>query len=51
MAIAREQEMKAAVSENRARLLEAESLVPKSIGEAYRAGRLERVAGTNGPPS
>ena len=51
VAIAREQEMKAAVSENRARLLEAESLVPKSIGEAYRAGRLERVAGTNGPPS
>jgi len=49
VAIAREQEMKAAVSENRARLLEAESLVPKSIGEAYRAGRLERAAGANGP--
>jgi uncharacterized protein YqfA (UPF0365 family) len=49
VAIAREQEMKAAVSENRARLLEAESLVPKSIGEAYRAGRLERAARANGP--
>ena len=48
VAIAREQEMKAAVSENRARLLEAEALVPKSIGEAYRAGRLERAAGQNG---
>ena len=50
VAIAREQEMKAAVSENRARLLEAEALVPKSIGEAYRAGRLERAAGTGGLP-
>jgi uncharacterized protein YqfA (UPF0365 family) len=49
VAIAREQEMKASVSENRARLLEAESLVPKSIGEAYRAGRLDRAAGANGP--
>jgi len=48
VAIAREQEMKAAVSENRARLLEAEALVPKSIGEAYRAGRLERLSGPNG---
>jgi uncharacterized protein YqfA (UPF0365 family) len=48
VAIAREQEMKASVSENRARLLEAEALVPKSIGEAYRAGRLERSAGVNG---
>ena len=50
VAIAREQEMKAAVSENRARLLEAEALVPKSIGEAYRAGRLERAGGQNGQP-
>jgi len=50
VAIAREQEMKAAVSENRARLLEAEALVPKSIGEAYRAGRLERAAGAGGLP-
>jgi uncharacterized protein YqfA (UPF0365 family) len=49
VAIAREQEMKASVSENRARLLEAESLVPKSIGEAYRAGRLERAGGATGP--
>jgi uncharacterized protein YqfA (UPF0365 family) len=51
VAIAREQEMKAAVSENRARLLEAEALVPKSIGEAYRAGRIERVSGANGQES
>ena len=40
VAIAREQEMKASTAENRARLLEAESLVPKSIGEAFRAGRV-----------
>jgi uncharacterized protein YqfA (UPF0365 family) len=48
VAIAREQEMKASVSENRARLLEAEALVPKSIGEAYRAGRLERAGPASG---
>ncbi len=48
VAIAREQEMKAAVSENRAHVLEAESLVPKSIGEAYRAGRIDRLVGQNG---
>jgi uncharacterized protein YqfA (UPF0365 family) len=41
VAIAREQEMKAATAENRAGLLQAEALVPKSIGEAFRAGRLE----------
>ena len=39
-AIAREQEMKAATAENRARVLEAEALVPKSMGAAFRAGRL-----------
>jgi uncharacterized protein YqfA (UPF0365 family) len=48
VAIAREQEMKASVSENRARLLEAEALVPKSIGDAYRAGRLERAGPASG---
>jgi len=49
VAIAREQEMKASTAENRARLLEAEALVPKSIGEAFRAGRVERpVAPPNG---
>jgi len=41
VAIAREQEMKAATADNRARLLQAEALVPKSIGEAYRAGRIQ----------
>jgi len=40
VAIAREQEMKAATAENRARLIDAEALVPKSIGDAYRAGRI-----------
>ncbi len=40
VAIAREQEMKASTAENRARLIDAEALVPKSIGEAYRAGRI-----------
>jgi uncharacterized protein YqfA (UPF0365 family) len=44
VAIAREQEMKAATAENRARLLEAESLVPKSIGDAFRAGRVSAPA-------
>ena len=32
--------MKAATAENRARVLQAEALVPKSIGEAFRAGRM-----------
>ncbi len=40
VAIAREQEMKAATAENRAKVLDAEALVPKSIGDAYRAGRI-----------
>lgn len=40
VAIAREQEMKAATAENRARFIDAEALVPKSIGDAYRAGRI-----------
>ncbi|MFM1903050.1 MAG: hypothetical protein RLZZ440_950 [Planctomycetota bacterium] len=48
VAIAREQEMKAATAENRARLLQAESLVPKSIGDAYRAGRIEVKAAASG---
>jgi uncharacterized protein YqfA (UPF0365 family) len=40
VAIAREQEMKAATAENRARLFQAEALVPQSIGDAFRAGRV-----------
>jgi uncharacterized protein YqfA (UPF0365 family) len=36
-AIAREQEMKAATAENRTRVLQAEALVPKAMGEAFRA--------------
>ena len=43
IAIAREQEMKASTAENRARVLQAEALVPKAMGEAFRAGRLEAV--------
>ena len=47
-AIAREQEMKAATAENRTRVLQAESLVPKAMGEAFRAGRLESLTIRNG---
>jgi uncharacterized protein YqfA (UPF0365 family) len=47
-AIAREQEMKAATAENRTRVLQAEALVPKAMGEAFRAGRLGSVATHNG---
>jgi len=47
-AVAREQEMKAATAENRARLLEAEALVPKAMGDAFRAGRLETATAGNG---
>jgi len=45
VAIAREQEMKASTAENRARLLQAEALVPKSIGDAFRAGRVAAQSG------
>ena len=45
VAIAREQEMKAATAENRSRLLQAEALVPKSIGDAFRAGRVAAQPG------
>jgi uncharacterized protein YqfA (UPF0365 family) len=48
VAIAREQEMKAATAENRARLFQAEALVPKSIGEAFRAGRVDVGGRANG---
>jgi uncharacterized protein YqfA (UPF0365 family) len=48
VAIAREQEMKAATAENRARVIQAEALVPKSIGEAFRAGRMSN-AGPGSP--
>ena len=48
VAIAREQEMKASTAENRARVLQAEALVPKSIGEAFRAGRMTNVGQTGG---
>ena len=48
VAIAREQEMKAATAENRARLFQAEALVPQSIGDAFRAGRLRIPGQDNG---
>lgn len=50
-AIAREQEMKAAVSENRARVLSAEAQVPKAMSEAFRAGRIGGSSFTSGPSS
>ena len=48
-AFAREQEMKAATAENRAGLLEAEALVPKAMGNAFRKGRLESIISGDGP--
>ena len=50
-AIAREQEMKAAVSENRARVLSAEAQVPKAMSEAFRAGRIGSSSFTSGQSS
>jgi uncharacterized protein YqfA (UPF0365 family) len=44
VAIAREQEMKASTAENRARLFQAEALVPQAIGDAFRAGRVAAPA-------
>ncbi len=44
-AIAREQEMKSKVAENRARLILAESEVPQAMAQAFRSGR---VNGANG---
>ena len=40
MAIARQQEMKALVHENRAKVVLAEAEVPKAMAEAFRAGNL-----------
>jgi uncharacterized protein YqfA (UPF0365 family) len=40
--------MTAATADNRARLLQAEALVPKSIGDAFRAGRMTAPGGSNG---
>ncbi|HEY1381857.1 MAG TPA: flotillin-like protein FloA [Gemmataceae bacterium] len=40
MAVAREQEMRAAVEENRAKVVEAEAQVPQAMSEAFRSGRL-----------
>ena len=40
MAVAREQEMKAAVQEMRARVVEAEAEVPKAMAEALRNGKM-----------
>ena len=50
-AIALEQEMKASTAENRSQVLRAEALVPKAMGEAFRAGRMASVAGSNGRPA
>ena len=51
IAIAREQEMKASTAENRARVLQSEALVPKAMGEAFRAGRPESVGPRSGIPA
>jgi uncharacterized protein YqfA (UPF0365 family) len=51
IAIAREQEMKASTAENRARVLQSEALVPKAMGEAFRAGRLESIGPRSGVPA
>lgn len=40
MAVAKEQEMKAAVVEMRAKVVEAEADVPKALAEALRTGKL-----------
>jgi uncharacterized protein YqfA (UPF0365 family) len=39
-AVAREQEMRASVEENRAKVVEAEAAVPMAIAQAFRDGRL-----------
>jgi uncharacterized protein YqfA (UPF0365 family) len=40
MAVAREQEMQAAIEDSRSKLVEAEAEVPKAIAEAFRSGTL-----------
>ena len=40
MAVAREQEMQAAVQEMRARVVEAEAQVPRAMADALRDGKL-----------
>ena len=40
MAVAREQEMKAAAQEQRAKVIEAEAEVPKAMASALREGKL-----------
>ena len=43
-AIAREQEMKAAVAANRAQVFLAEAEVPRAMADAFRQGNLERLS-------
>jgi uncharacterized protein YqfA (UPF0365 family) len=40
MAVSQEQENFAMIEQNRARLVEAEALVPTAMAEAFRSGRL-----------
>jgi uncharacterized protein YqfA (UPF0365 family) len=40
LAVANEQEMKAKIQENRAKLVDAESQIPMAIAEAFRSGHL-----------
>ena len=40
MAVAAEQEMSAQIEESRAKLVEAEAEVPKSMADAFRSGKM-----------
>jgi uncharacterized protein YqfA (UPF0365 family) len=48
LALAREQEMKAEVAGNRARVVMAEAEVPQAMASAFREGNLESSSGGNG---
>ena len=51
LAIAREQEMKAEVANNRPHVVLAEAEVPLAMAAAFREGNLGRSLGGNGSPS
>ena len=50
LAMAREQEMKAEVARNRARVVLAEAEVPQAMADAFRKGNLESVGGNRPKP-
>jgi len=49
-AIAREQEMKSSVQENRAKVVQAEAQVPMAMAHAFRVGNLHGKSSENGAP-